>query len=34
VLMKDRQLRTLNRAAVIADANRLAQDVRAAVTSK
>jgi 5-methylthioadenosine/S-adenosylhomocysteine deaminase len=34
VLMKDRQLRTLNRAAAIADANRLAQDVRAAVTSK
>ena len=34
VLMKDRQLRTLNRATAIADANRLAQKVRAAVTSK
>jgi 5-methylthioadenosine/S-adenosylhomocysteine deaminase len=31
VLMKDRQLRTLNRATVIADANRLAQKVREAV---
>jgi 5-methylthioadenosine/S-adenosylhomocysteine deaminase len=31
VLMKDRQVRTLDRAAVIADANRLAQQVRAAV---
>jgi 5-methylthioadenosine/S-adenosylhomocysteine deaminase len=31
VLMKDRQVRTLNRAAVIADANRLAQKVREAV---
>ena len=31
VLMKDRQVRTLNRAAVIADANRLAQKVRDAV---
>jgi 5-methylthioadenosine/S-adenosylhomocysteine deaminase len=32
VLMRDRQLKTLDRAAVIADANRLAQKVRAAVT--
>jgi 5-methylthioadenosine/S-adenosylhomocysteine deaminase len=31
VLMQDRQVRTLNRAAVIADANRLAQRVREAV---
>jgi 5-methylthioadenosine/S-adenosylhomocysteine deaminase len=31
VLMMNRQVRTLNRAAVIADANRLAQQVRAAV---
>jgi len=31
ILMKDRQLRTLNRATVIADANRLAQTVRNAV---
>ena len=31
ILMKDRQVRTLNRAAVIADANRLAQKVREAV---
>jgi 5-methylthioadenosine/S-adenosylhomocysteine deaminase len=31
VLMKDRQLRTLNRAAVIGEANRLAEKVRAAV---
>ncbi len=31
VLMKDRQVRTLNRAMVIADANRLAQRVREAV---
>ena len=31
VLMKDRQLRTLNRATVIADANRLAQRVKEAV---
>ncbi len=31
VLMKDRQLRTLDRAGVIADANRLAQKVRAAL---
>ncbi len=31
VLMKDRQLRTLDRAAVLADANRLAQQVKAAV---
>src|SRR5262249_9257109 len=31
VLMKDRQVRTLDRAAVIADANRLAQKVREAV---
>ena len=31
VLMKDRQVRTLDRTAVIADANRLAQRVRAAV---
>jgi 5-methylthioadenosine/S-adenosylhomocysteine deaminase len=31
VLMKDRQVRTLNRATVIADANRLAQKVREAV---
>jgi 5-methylthioadenosine/S-adenosylhomocysteine deaminase len=31
VLMKDRQVRTLNRAEVIADANRLAQKVREAV---
>jgi 5-methylthioadenosine/S-adenosylhomocysteine deaminase len=31
VLMKDRQVRTLNRAAVIADANRLAERVRSAV---
>jgi hypothetical protein len=29
--MKNRQLLTLNRASVIADANRLAQTVRAAV---
>src|SRR5438477_91877 len=34
VLMKDRQLRTLNRASVIAEANRLAQKVREAVTPK
>jgi len=32
VLMKERQVRTLDRAAVIADANRLAARVRAAVT--
>jgi 5-methylthioadenosine/S-adenosylhomocysteine deaminase len=31
ILMKDRQVRTLNRAAVIADANRLAERVREAV---
>jgi 5-methylthioadenosine/S-adenosylhomocysteine deaminase len=31
VLMKDRRLRTLDRAAVIAEANRLAAKVRAAV---
>jgi 5-methylthioadenosine/S-adenosylhomocysteine deaminase len=31
VLMKDRQLRTLERASVIADANRLAERVRRAV---
>jgi 5-methylthioadenosine/S-adenosylhomocysteine deaminase len=31
VLMKDRQVRTLNRATVIADANRFAEKVRAAV---
>jgi hypothetical protein len=31
VLMKDRQLRTLDRAAVIAEANALAEKVRAAV---
>jgi 5-methylthioadenosine/S-adenosylhomocysteine deaminase len=31
ILMKDRQVRTLNRTAVIADANRLAQKVREAV---
>ena len=31
VLMKDRQVRTLNRASVIADANRLAESVRQAV---
>jgi 5-methylthioadenosine/S-adenosylhomocysteine deaminase len=31
ILMKDRQVRTLNRATVIADANRLAQKVREAV---
>jgi len=31
VLMKDRQVRTLNRETVIADANRLAQRVREAV---
>ena len=31
VLMKDRQVLTLNRATVIADANRLAQKVRQAV---
>jgi len=31
VLMKDRQVRTLSRAAVVADANRLAQKVREAV---
>jgi 5-methylthioadenosine/S-adenosylhomocysteine deaminase len=31
ILMKDRQLRTLNRASVIADANRLARKVREAV---
>jgi 5-methylthioadenosine/S-adenosylhomocysteine deaminase len=31
VLMRDRQVRTLDRAAVIADANRLAERVRAAV---
>jgi 5-methylthioadenosine/S-adenosylhomocysteine deaminase len=31
ILMKDRQVRTLDRAAVIADANRLAAAVRAAV---
>ncbi len=31
ILMKDRQLRTLNRVAVIADANRLAQKVKDAV---
>ncbi len=31
VLMRDRQVRTLNRAAVIADANRFAEKVRAAV---
>jgi 5-methylthioadenosine/S-adenosylhomocysteine deaminase len=31
VLMKDRQLRTLDRAAVIAEANELARKVRAAV---
>ena len=31
VLMKDRQVRTLDRAAVIADANRLAAEVRDAV---
>jgi len=31
VLMKDRQVRTLNRAAVIADANKFAEKVRAAV---
>jgi 5-methylthioadenosine/S-adenosylhomocysteine deaminase len=31
ILMKDRQLRTLNRATVIADANRMAQKVREAV---
>ena len=30
-LMKDRQVRTLNRTTVIADANRLAQKVREAV---
>ena len=32
VLMKDRQVLTLDKAAVIADANRLAQKVREAVT--
>ena len=31
VLMKDRQVRTMNRAAVIADAKRLSQRVREAV---
>jgi len=31
VLMKDRQVRTINRAAAIADANRLAAKVREAV---
>jgi 5-methylthioadenosine/S-adenosylhomocysteine deaminase len=31
VLMKDRQVRTLNRASVIAEANKLAQKVREAV---
>ena len=31
VLMRDRQVRTLDRAAVIADANKLAARVRAAV---
>jgi 5-methylthioadenosine/S-adenosylhomocysteine deaminase len=31
VLMRDRQLKTLDRASVIADANRLAQKVREAV---
>ena len=31
ILMKDRQVRTLNRTTVIADANRLAQKVREAV---
>jgi 5-methylthioadenosine/S-adenosylhomocysteine deaminase len=34
ILMRDRQLKTLNRAAVIADANRLAATVRAAVSSR
>ncbi len=34
VLMKERQLRTLDRAAVIADANRLSASVRAAVVAK
>ena len=34
VLMKDRQVRTLNRASVIADANRLAQKVREAVRTR
>ena len=33
ILMRDRQVRTLNRAAVIADANRFAQKVRTAVKS-
>jgi 5-methylthioadenosine/S-adenosylhomocysteine deaminase len=32
ILMKDRQLRTLDRAAVLADANRFAEKVRAAVS--
>jgi cytosine/adenosine deaminase-related metal-dependent hydrolase len=34
VLMRDRQLKTLNRATVIADANRLAARVRAAVEGR
>jgi len=31
ILMKDRQVRTLDKAAVIADANRLAERVRQAI---